>query len=155
MAIFAQAGRLTRARQLLVVLGLLCGILLMHGISSDHSMPMASVSMSDGPMSDGPMSEGPMSQGHAVIGSVAATGADDVPLDLVSAPLTAHSMGALCLAILGGAVLLLPMLVASLRVRRRGDAGLPPSTRLGLAQGATFTRWLEPPSLTGLCISRT
>jgi hypothetical protein len=133
-------------RSWLIAVGLVFGVLLMHGVTADHGMPMASVSTST------------ELHGHGAIMSHPSVGAGSEVKALVligAHPMAAvHPMAALCLAILASG-LLLPLL-SGCRLKRRGrNRRLASSALPSLLPRAAAARWLAAPSLTRLCVSRT
>lgn len=137
-----RARERTLTRQLLLVAGLLLGVLLMHGVSADHAMPMTSAAT--------------MSQSG---GDGATTGHRDAPvhperLAVLMGPMEQHSLLAMCVAILASGFTLSVIVV--IRLTRRGKGGRLRSPTVGaMASKAAKARWLTTPSLTRLCVSRT
>jgi hypothetical protein len=141
-----------RVKQLFVVLGLLLGVLLMHGVSAHHGHTMSAhhghTMMSEATSAAAVRhGDGPTAMGHggsSVSGGVAAN-----PVAVL------HSMGEMCcVAILVGA-LLLPLRSAFRLRRRQSDLRLPSPAMWAMAPKAAATRWFNAPSLTRLCVSRT
>jgi hypothetical protein len=138
----AARAQMTGARQLLLVLGLLLGVMLMHGVTADHDMPMASAA----PMAT-PNAVGHIASGH-VNDPLVASQAD------VASGILEQSMATMCVAILVGG-LLLPLL-AAWRLKKRTAYSLSSSTVLRSSMARTAeSRWPAAPSLTRLCVSRT
>ena len=137
--------------QLLLVLGLLVGVLLMHGVTADHDVAMASATtVSDTHIgtADGHGTAGDKAMAMSNYDSGAGAG-----MEIAAASTSSHLMLDMCLAILIGGGLLLPVLV-SLRLKRRNQRHQSLAS-LSMAPRAAATRWLLAPSLTQLCVSRT
>jgi hypothetical protein len=120
------------SRRFAVAVALIAGLLGMHGFTSGHgSMPP---SMTDG-MSTHAVAAQPMT-GEAMAMATSLTDG------------SAHTMGALCLAILAG----LGWLLLTLLIDRRACQAAPSSGHLrGYARAAEPA----PPSLSELCVLRT
>lgn len=132
-------GRATR--NWLIAVGLVFGVLLMHGVTADHGMPMASVSTST------------ELHGHGAIMSPPSVEAG--PEATAVAPIGAvHPMAALCLAILASGLLLPLLSGCRLKGFGRNRRLASPAVR-SLLPRAAAARWLAAPSLTRLCVSRT
>lgn len=126
-------------KRCLLALGVLLGVLLMHGVAADHDTPMVAGASA-------------MHGVHGVADRMVEVGNISSIPEVVSAP-PSHSMATACVAVLGGG-LLLP-LIAALRVKKRDTAFLAPNTGRSVRQLAAEARWLTAPSLTRLCVSRT
>lgn len=135
--------QVTGMRRSLLVIGLLLGVLFMHGLTADHdpSMPSAST-MSSHQVAGGEIAD---DEYDAVVASD--TGS------LVASP-SMHTMVAMCVAVLFGG-LLLPRLRAFRLSGRNVNRHLPSAGELCMLPRAAATRWVLAPSLTGLCVSRT
>jgi Family of unknown function (DUF6153) len=138
----ALGAQVTGARQLLFVLGLLLSVMLMHGFTADHDMPMASATAMATPNAVGHIASGQVDD------PLVASQAD------VASGILEQSMGTMCVAILVGG-LLLP-LIAAWRLKKRTAYSLSSSTVLRSSMARTAeSRWPAAPSLTRLCVSRT
>ncbi len=127
----------------LLALGLLLGVLVMHGVAANHDMPMASAAAVSSPDGDADMAGH-----HEGMASIEAAAV------VVSAPVTGHPMAAMCVAILTSG-LLLPLLSVFRFKRRTADRRLPSPAAWSMVPRAAAARWLTAPSLTRLCVSRT
>lgn len=139
-------------RRLLLLAALLTGLLLMHGLASDHTMSMPTGHTSQlrlpppGLHVEGV--EPSVDAAHLALEPRTAT------VSLVAAPMRGHLMGS-CLGMIG-ASLLLPLLIGR-RIRRRlsqqamAAFGISPQRIMAVERLST----LPAPSLTSLCISRT
>lgn len=139
--------------RLLLLAALLTGLLLMHGLASDHmmSMPTGHTSQLRLPP-PGLHVEGV--EPSADVAHLALEPQHTSTSSLVAAPMGGHLMGS-CLAMIG-ASLLLPLLIGR-RIRRRlsqqamAAFGISPQRIMAVDRLST----LPAPSLTSLCISRT
>lgn len=142
MAPVASSPAALGLKQCLLVMGLLLGLLLMHGVTGHHDIPADSTptwGVADGDRAD------MMSHPSGTAGS---------ETQVVSAAITCHPMAAMCVAILATG-LLLPLLTLFGFKRRNQDLlSLSPAVR-SMLPGAAAARWLIAPSLTRLCVSRT
>lgn len=141
----------SRAKQTLLALVILGGVLLMHGVAADHAMPM---------------SHGPTSGTHGSMAAVQAIGHESSDLlgDAEQQPASAvwsspeagsHAMVAGCVAVLVTG-LMLPLVLAGRRLRvRTRPFGLNRLPALRPGNNATASLWLLTPSLTRLGIART
>lgn len=136
--------------ELLLVLGVLVGVLLMHGVTADHDMAMGSAAT----MAD---SQVGTDSSHATADDMSPDLDDSMSsssrVNLSTAPMSSHSMIDMCVAVLVS-VLLLPLRVA-FRLKRRDNDHEPPLASLSMVPRAVATRWLLTPSLTQLCVLRT
>jgi hypothetical protein len=152
MSLVQRRPQIPGLRQLLLVLGVLVGVLLMHGVAADHDMAMVSattVTDSHAGTANGHGAAGDMTIGNDhSMGSGSGSG-----VEIATAPMSSHLMIDMCVAILVGG-LLLPILGA-LRLKKRNNNHRLPLASLSMVPRAAATRWLLTPSLTQLCVSRT
>lgn len=140
----AQTGNVLAAA--VVVLGLF----LMHGMTADHALPMpmtdaGTLHLGSAPLTDS-TAHTPVITPHAI--------ADEAP-SVLSPVLPGHSdgMAVACLALLGGAVVLLPLLLGGRRLSHRERA--PVGTAVIWTRVLRRPPGMRAPLLTRLCILRT
>ena len=144
----------TLALRLLVVLPVLAGVLVMHGMTSNHDMAMATM-VGVGEHTAGAPTRSAHTAGHTDAGTswpheAAAANTSSTALDV--AP-RGHTLGPVCLGVLTATVLAL--LLARIRaLPRQGGRAWAPWTRLPSLSSPPRGA-LRAPSLTRLCISRT
>lgn len=136
---------LSPARQGLLIVAVLFGVLLMHDVATGNAVHMRSPQ----PMSDhGDALERLDPATHP------ATDPDILSSGIEVAPLPGHPLVVVCKAVLV-AGLTLPLL-GYFRVKRRATSlTLPAKLWHRRSSGAAIAAWLQRPSLARLCISRT
>ena len=154
MSLVQRRPQIPGLRQFLLALGVLVGVLLMHGVAADHDMVMVSATT----VTD---SHAGTASGHGAAGDMTLRNDDSMGsgsgsgsgVEIATAPMSSHLMIDMCVAILVGG-LLLPILGA-LRLKKRNNNHRLPLASLSMVPRAAATRWLLTPSLTQLCVSRT
>ena len=144
----------TLALRLLVVLPVLAGVLVMHGLTSDHDIAMATMA---GAGAHSPMTSmsSPHAAEHANQGTPGPDGmvAEKAVFSTLDTAQGGHAMGPVCLGVLTVTVLALLLARARGLPRQGGLAcALWPALR---SPSPPPSRIRGGPSLTRLCISRT
>ena len=154
MSLVQRRPQIPGLRQFLLALGVLVGVLLMHGVTADHDMAMVSattVTDSHAGTANNHGAAGDMTTGNDdSMGSGSGSGSG---VEIATAPMSSHLMIDMCVAILVGG--LLRPILGALRLKKRNNNHRLPLASLSMVPRAAATRWLLTPSLTQLCVSRT
>lgn len=150
MELTAAVPGISRARQTLLALVILGGVLLMHGLAADHAMPMAH-GVTSGTHTATDAGQDSSHNGSTMLGSADQGQGGNV----WSAPQPGfHAMVAGCVAVLS-TWLLLPLLAGRRHRTRTRALALGRLPLLSPGNNATASLWLLTPSLTRLGIART